>query len=86
MGSISTVHKLSSKAGTRTRGRWVRSANANSVLYGTLNLKIAFGCELTSVSATGNGKRYPEMMDRKMEPGMANVWRKRYVTNTPPST
>jgi hypothetical protein len=31
----------------------------------------------TSVSATGNGKRYPEMMERKMEPGMANVCRKR---------
>ena len=33
MGSISTVHKLSSReTGIRTRGRWVRSVNATSVL------------------------------------------------------
>jgi hypothetical protein len=47
------------------------------------NLKLSI---LTRVRATGKGKRYPEMIERKMEPGMANVCRKRYVTKTPPKT
>ena len=34
----------------------------------------------------GNGNKKPDTMDKKMEPGMANVWRNRYVTKTPPRT
>ena len=41
---------------------------------------------LTTRSATPKLKRYPETMERKMDPGMANVCRKRYVTKTPPRT
>ena len=38
MVSISTVHKLSSRAGIWTRGRWVRSTNTTSVLCSPLLL------------------------------------------------
>ena len=41
------------------------------------NLRTFRDYVLTKSNATGKGKRNPDTMDKKMDPGMANVCRKR---------